>query len=97
MLSAHPTELQPIALDERDVGFPVIDKGDVVTRAKQQAAVAYWLSKKYRVAPEPLSALVAEAYEIGIRTKLDPTLILAVMAVESRFNPLPKARWAHKA
>jgi len=28
---------------------------------KQQAAVAYWLSKKYRVAPEPLSALVAEA------------------------------------
>ena len=31
---------------------------------KQQAAVAYWLSKKYRVAPEPLSALVTEAYEI---------------------------------
>ena len=28
---------------------------------KQQAAVAYWLSKKYRVAPEPLSALVSEA------------------------------------
>src|SRR5438045_842502 len=25
---------------------------------KQQAAVAYWLSKKYRVAPEPVSALV---------------------------------------
>jgi len=32
---------------------------------KQQAAVAYWLSKKYNVAPEPLSALVAEAYETG--------------------------------
>lgn len=58
---------------------------------KQQAAVAYWLSKKYRVAPEPLSALVAEAYEIGIRTKLDPTLILAVMAVESRFNPFAQS------
>jgi hypothetical protein len=48
---------------------------------KQQAAVAYWLSKKYRVAPEPLSALVAEAYVIGERAKLDPTLILAVMAI----------------
>ena len=58
---------------------------------KQQAAVAFWLSKKYRVAPEPLSALVAEAYEIGIRTKLDPTLILAVMAVESRFNPFAQS------
>jgi len=54
---------------------------------KEQARVAFWLSKKYRVAPEPLSLLVAEAYEIGARTKLDPTLILAVMAIESRFNP----------
>ena len=58
---------------------------------KQQAAVAFWLSKKYRVAPEPLSALVAEAYEIGIKTKLDPTLILAVMAIESGFNPFAQS------
>jgi len=58
---------------------------------KQQAAVAFWLSKKYRVAPEPLSALVAEAYDIGIHTKLDPTLILAVMAIESGFNPFAQS------
>jgi soluble lytic murein transglycosylase-like protein len=58
---------------------------------KQQAAVAYWLSKKYRVAPEPLSALVAEAYDIGERAKLDPTLILAVMAIESGFNPFAQS------
>ena len=58
---------------------------------KQQAAVAYWLSKKYSVAPEPLSALVAEAFDIGDRTKLDPTLILAVMAVESGFNPFAQS------
>ena len=58
---------------------------------KQQAAVAYWLSKKYRVAPEPISALVAEAYETGARSKLDPTLILAVMAVESGFNPFAQS------
>jgi Transglycosylase SLT domain len=58
---------------------------------KEQAAVAYWLSKKYRVAPEPLSALVAEAYEVGKRTRLDPTLILAIMAVESSFNPFAQS------
>lgn len=57
----------------------------------QQAAVAYWLSRKYRVAPEPLGALVAEAYQIGARTKLDPTLILAVMAIESNFNPFAQS------
>lgn len=58
---------------------------------KQQAKVAFWLSKKYRVAPEPISALVAEAYHIGMRSKLDPTLILAVMAIESGFNPFAQS------
>ena len=58
---------------------------------KEQAAVAFWLSKKYRVAPEPLSALVAEAYETGARTKIDPTLILAIMAIESSFNPFAQS------
>jgi hypothetical protein len=53
--------------------------------------VAYWLSKKYRVAPEPVSALVAEAYDIGAHTKIDPTLVLAVMAVESGFNPFAQS------
>ena len=76
---------------------PELDAIDRATAAnpkdlpKQQAAVAYWLSKKYRVAPEPLSALVAEAYEIGGKTKLDPTLILAVMAIESGFNPFAQS------
>ena len=58
---------------------------------KEQAAVAYWLSKKYRVAPEPLSALVSEAYDMGQRSKIDPTLILAIMAIESSFNPFAQS------
>jgi len=56
-----------------------------------QAAVAYWLSKKYSVAPEPLSVLVAQAFEIGQKAKLDPTLILAIMAIESGFNPFAQS------
>jgi Transglycosylase SLT domain len=58
---------------------------------KQQAAVAFWLSKKYSVAPEPISALVAEAFEIGTKVRLEPTLILAVMAIESGFNPFAQS------
>lgn len=58
---------------------------------KNQAAVAYWLARKYRVAPEPLAALVSEAYQVGKETKLDPTLILAIMAVESSFNPFAQS------
>lgn len=64
------------------------DPGDL---PKQQAKVAFWLSKKYRVAPEPISALVAEAYYVGLHSKLDPTLILAVMAIESGFNPFAQS------
>jgi hypothetical protein len=86
------------ARQEAATGMPV--ERDAIERAtavdprdlpKQQAAVAYWLSKKYRVAPEPLSALVAEAYELGARDKIDPTLILAIMAIESGFNPFAQS------
>jgi hypothetical protein len=58
---------------------------------KQQAALAYWLSKKYRVAPEPLAALVAEAFEVSKHVRLEPTLILAIMAIESGFNPFAQS------
>ena len=58
---------------------------------KQQAALAFWLARKYNVAPEPLSVLVAEAFQIGAKAKLDPTLILAIMAIESGFNPFAQS------
>ena len=58
---------------------------------RQQAAVAQWISRRYKVAPEPISRLVQEAWSVGQRTRLDPTLILAIMAVESRFNPFAQS------
>ena len=86
------------ARQEALIGLPIelgaVDRataGNPKDLPKEQAAVTYWLSKKYRVAPEPLAVLVAEAYDIGTRTKLDPTLILAVMAVESSFNPFAQS------
>jgi hypothetical protein len=59
---------------------------------KQQANLAYWISRKYHVAPEPVSALIEEAYDIGPRNDIDPTLILAVMAIESSFNPFAQSQ-----
>jgi soluble lytic murein transglycosylase-like protein len=53
----------------------------------QQALVANWLARKYRVAPEPLAALVAEAHVLAKTSKLSAHLILAVMATESSFHP----------
>jgi soluble lytic murein transglycosylase-like protein len=52
-----------------------------------QAAVAVWLARKYRVAPEPVAALVAEAQVLAKKYKLAPNLILGVMSIESNFHP----------
>jgi len=79
------TDLEPTAIERTTAASPQ-------ELPKQQAAVAYWLSKKYRVAVEPLTVLVAEAFDLGKRTKLDPTLILAIMAVESSFNPFAQSQ-----
>jgi Transglycosylase SLT domain len=58
---------------------------------REQAAVAHWISRRYRVAPEPISRLVKEAWYVGQRVGLEPTLILAIMAVESSFNPFAQS------
>ena len=58
---------------------------------RQQAAVAQWLARRYKVAPEPISRLVQEAWSVGQKAQLDPTLILAIMAVESSFNPFAQS------
>jgi hypothetical protein len=65
-----------------------IEPGDL---PRAQASVAQWISRRYRVAPEPISRLVDEAWAVGQRAGLDPTLILAIMAIESSFNPFAQS------
>jgi hypothetical protein len=60
---------------------------DLSELPENQALITDWLSRKYRVAHEPMGALVAEAYRFGEEIGVDPKLILSVMAMESRFNP----------
>lgn len=60
---------------------------DAPTLSARQQRVSNWLAQKYRIAPQPMAALVHEAHLLGERTGIDPLLILSVMAIESRFNP----------
>ena len=64
---------------------------DLKDLPRQQATLATWIARRYKVAPEPVGALVQEAWSIGQRVGLDPTLILAIMAVESSFNPFAQS------
>jgi soluble lytic murein transglycosylase-like protein len=58
---------------------------------RQQSAVAFWIARRYSVAPEPISRLVQEAWAVGQRVGMEPTVVLAVMAVESGFNPFAQS------
>ncbi len=64
---------------------------DLKQLTRQQATLASWIARRYKVAPEPIAALVQEAWSMGARAGLDPTLILAIMAVESSFNPFAQS------
>ena len=94
----HEARAEPA--DPGDLLAAELSEPGAITRAtasdpkelsRQQAAVANWLSRRYHVAPEPVSRLVQEAWSVGQKAGLDPTLILAIMAVESSFNPFAQS------
>jgi hypothetical protein len=87
---ADPAELLAAELSEPDA-VTRATAADPKDLTRQQAAVALWISRRYKVAPEPISRLVKEAWTVGSRVGLDPTLILAIMAVESSFNPFAQS------
>ena len=87
---ADPSEVEAASLAEPGAASraTAANPSELTT---QQAAVAHWLARRYRVAPEPLSRLVQEAWAVGPRLGVDPTLILAIMAIESSFNPFAQS------
>ncbi len=58
---------------------------------RQQRWVTNWLSKRYRVANDATDMLVSAAYVTATDIKIDPLLILAVVAIESGFNPFAES------
>ncbi|MDN4060444.1 transglycosylase SLT domain-containing protein [Massilia sp. YIM B02769] len=72
---------------------PVVAAHDakMLGNAKQQQNVTSWLAKRYRVAGDAANMLVSTAYMTAHEVKLDPLLILAVMAIESGLNPFAES------
>ncbi len=75
----------PIAatLTRARIGAP-----EIVSRADMLAGV---VARRYRVAQGAAIEVVGAALREGQRHSLDPMLILAVIAVESRFNPVAES------
>ncbi|HZM36039.1 MAG TPA: transglycosylase SLT domain-containing protein [Burkholderiales bacterium] len=60
-------------------------------RAHEQRTVTEYIARRYRVSEVAVASFVDAAYRAGARYALDPLLVLAVMAVESRYNPVAKS------
>lgn len=57
----------------------------------EQLRVSNWIAKRYRVATDAAGMLVGATYSTAREMHLDPLLILAVIAIESRFNPFAES------
>ncbi len=58
---------------------------------REQRLMTEYIAKRYRVSESAVSGYVAAAYRAGEQYSVDPLLILAVMAVESRYNPVAES------
>jgi len=66
------------------------------TESRRQHALATYLARRYRVSAAATRDLVDAAFRAAELTKLDPLLILSVMAVESSFNPIAESSYGAK-
>lgn len=55
--------------------------------ATQAEALRSYIARKYRIAGSVTGALIATVFTVGRDMDLDPQLLLAVIAIESRYNP----------
>ena len=75
---------------------PIFAAGPEAALEREQRAVAEFIARRYRVAETASSAFVSSAYRAGLEHAVDPLLILAVMAIESRYNPVAESSMGAK-
>ena len=63
---------------------------ETVLSPKMQAALDY-VSKRYHVSNEALEPIFATAQSTGKELKIDPLLIIAIIGIESGFNPFSQS------
>ncbi|WP_373890043.1 transglycosylase SLT domain-containing protein [Massilia sp. DJPM01] len=91
LMTAPAPAPAPAVLAPDEPPILALDEKAAKANRKQQEFVTTWLSKRYRVAGDAANMLVSTAYSTAREIKLDPLLILAVMAIESGLNPFAES------
>ena len=88
----HPSNDQEVVatISETRVVRTAAAYVDFATALEMRGVIEY-LSRKYHVAAPALEPLIGAALEAGAQRRLDPMLIIAVIGVESGFNPIAES------
>jgi hypothetical protein len=81
---------EPQSIDELE-DVPAVSGVDSATLSPKMRAALDFVSRKYRVSDEALVPIFAAAQATGRELHLDPLLIVAVIGVESGFNPFSQS------
>ena len=57
----------------------------------EKTRVAKWISRKYKVSNDAVREIVEISFSAGANFEVDPYVIIAVIAIESSFNPLAES------
>jgi len=77
-------------VEEEEIAAPVEQTEAPVLNPKMRGALDY-VSKRYRVSTEALEPIFVTAQSTGKELRIDPLLIIAVIGVESGFNPFSQS------
>lgn len=94
--AAHTLMFSPRALQETgsatgDAVHAVPVAAHDADREAARAALTHYIANRYRVADEVVSRIVDTAYRAADANALDPLVVLAVVATESRYNPIAES------
>ena len=85
------TDLVHVTIDAFEPAPPATDPDE-----RKYRSIGEYLARRYHVSLEIATNIVAKAHRVGAEIKLDPLLILAVISVESRFNPIAESTMGAK-
>lgn len=92
-VSAEASVVPPIPFPVTSERAPeaVTDTAVMQAEEARYRALSAFVANRYRVSQDVAFDLVTVAHRAGHQLKLDPLLIIAVIAIESRFNPIAES------